>query len=184
MAIIADYLAYLKDYVVDLGLLVIICVSIVMYWKKPAVRIILDCIAFVSASFIAKAYCWRLASGIMRNTKILSVPDRKEKVVLISVVVIFIVASILLTVIFHLVEKIFKLPDAKAPSKLMVIALGLVIGFVIAGEAVLIIKMFEMTGYKTLIELAESSRIMKIFCTILGIYYPHINQLLIGEIII
>ena len=184
MGIIADYLAYLKDYVVDLGLLVIVCVCIVLYWKKSAIRTIFDCLAFIGASFVAKAYCWRFASGIMRNTKILDVPDRKEKIVLISVVVIFAVTAIIFTALLHLVEKMFRLSKDRTSNRFMGIVLGLIIGFVLAGEVVLIIKMFEMTGYKALIELAESSRIMEIFCRILGIYYPHINQLLIGEIVI
>ena len=144
MAIIADYLAYLKDYVVDLAILVIIGVCIVLYAKKSAIRAILDCLAFIGASFVAKAYCWRFASGIMRNTKILAVPDRKEKVVLISVVVIFAVAAAVFTFLLHMVEKIFHLPDTKPQSWIMNVVIGLIIGFVLAGEAVLIIKMFEI----------------------------------------
>lgn len=184
MDLVLELFDYFKDYLIDIALIVVFFLCIFLRYKKSILKSIHELLCLLVAAFMSKVYCWTLASRIMRNTEILSVSDRKEKVILLSIVIIFVIAAIVLNAVVRFIEKLFNLPDVKPKNKLMVVLLGAAIGVVYMGLAVLVIRAFEMTRYESFVKIAENSLIMKIYGDLLALYYPHAAVILAGGIIL
>lgn len=173
-----DYMEIVKEYIVDAALLGIFFLNVIVYYRKSFTKAILEFVAFFGASLMAKFYSEPAARFIMRKTSIFSDPYGKEKATLVMIVVLFILISVALNVIIYYADKWFKLPVSRTANKLMGMALGILVGFVITGACVALIKALQLSGYGLLDELAGNSRIIKVYTELLAKYYPYVAELI------
>lgn len=174
----AEYIGYLKDYAIDGMLAAVFLVTVIVYYKKSFIRAILEFAAFFGAALAAKFFSERVGSFLMEKTDFFSDPHGKEKANLVAIVILFILISVTLEVIIHYIDKGFTLPVIKTANKMLGIALGILIGFVVVGGLAALFKLLELSGIQTVIDIVENSRIIKLYCKLLAKIYPYISELI------
>ena len=168
----------LKVYITDIILSIIFIICVVYYYKKGFVRSVLDfCSFFVSVA--ATRFLYPIVSEwLLDNTTIfkrLTLPQYKADV--FSIVLIFIIVSIVLKVAISLADRIFKLPVLKTANNAMGIVFGVGCGFLILTGAVVVCKVLQLTGYEPLAEAINNSVILDIDTKILGVIFPAFKDL-------
>lgn len=178
MDFLSDYMVYIKEYAVDVFLLLVFFITVIIYYKKSFVRSILEFISFFAAAFIAKMYSEPVANMLVSRFSVFSGEYGYEKANLITIVLLFILISFVLKLIIYYVDKGFKLPILKTANKMMGLVLGFFIGFILVAALVAGIKAVELTGNETIISFTGHSRIMRLFSTVLAKIYPLISELI------
>lgn len=167
---------YIKEYIIDAIMVLVFFINVYVYYKKSFVKTVLEFFSFFAAAFVAKIYSEKAADFIMEKTTLFSGEGGKEKANLIIIVLLFIlVIAVLKTVIFY-IDKLFNLPVINTANKMLGLLLGVVIGVVVVGMCVALVKIFELSGYQPLIDIAENSRIIKLYTGILAEFYPLVAE--------
>mgnify|MGYP006386124185 FL=1 len=169
----------LKVYIIDivLGLIFILCVG--YYYHKGFARSILEFFSFFAAGVITKIYYSDFAQLLLENTPFFegdTFPEEKARMV--SLVALFIGASILIKILISLIDRFFKLPLIKTANKALGLLIGVLCGFLLVTGICLVIDLVAMTGYEPLVNAVNNSMIMEIDAQIVDIIFPEIKKLI------
>ncbi len=167
---------YIKEYLIDGILLLIFIFSIIFYYKKGFVRSLLEFLSYFAASFVSGMYSSKAAEFILNKTDFFSGERAEENAELFSAVVLFILISAALKCIIYYIDKFFKLPVIKTANQLLGGVLGALCGVILVLAAVVLIKVFELSGNVRLTECIECSRLMKVSSDIVSKYYQLIIE--------
>ena len=171
----------LKIYIIDIVLLLIFIVCVVYYYRKGFVRSILEFCSFFVSALLTKMYSPAAADWLIKNTDFfngVSAPQAKAN--LISVIVIFIAASVLLRVIIGLIDKFFTLPVIKTANKALGLLVGAICGFLLVSAVTLFINVLNLTGYAPLETAVANSKIMELDSQLTASLFPAAAELIKG----
>lgn len=169
---------YVNEYIVDGVLLLIFALNVFIYYKKSFVKTVLEFFSFFASAFIAKMVSEKAADYIIENTDLFQGESGKAKATLVLIVVLFIFLSALFKTLIFYIDKALKVPVINSANKMLGLCLGILIGFLVVGAFVALIKMLELSGYEPLIKLADNSRIIKFYIEVLAKCYPHVAELI------
>lgn len=169
---------YVNEYIVDAVLLLIFIINVYVYYKKSFVKSVLEFISFFASAFLAKMFSGKAADYIVANTNLFPGESGKEKANLVLIVILFILFSAVFKTLIYYIDKMMKMPVINSANKMLGAALGVVIGFMIVGACVALIKLLELSGYAPLIELADHSRIIKFYIEVIAKCYPYVAELI------
>ncbi len=170
---------FLKIYIIDivLGLIFLLCVG--YYYRKGFARSILEFFSFFAAAIVTRVFYGDVANFLLENTSFFaddSYPQQKAR--LISMIVLFIAASIIIKLLISFIDRFFKLPLIKTANKALGLLIGILIGFLIVTGICLVINFVAMTGYEPLVNAVGNSKIMEIDSQIVDMIFPEITKLI------
>lgn len=171
----------LKIYIIDIVLLLIFIVCVVYYYRKGFVRSLLEFCSFFVSVILTKMYSPAAADWILENTDFFSgVSSPEAKANLISVIVLFIVISVVLRVIIGVIDKFFTLPVIKTANKALGVLIGAVCGFLLVSAVTVLINVLNLTGYAPLETAVANSKIMELDSQLTALLFPAAAELIKG----
>ena len=97
---------------------------------------------------------------------------------MVSLVALFIGASILIKFLISLIDRFFKLPLIKTANKALGLLIGILCGFLLVTGICLVIDLVAMTGYEPLVNAVSNSKVMEIDAQIVDVIFPEIKKLI------
>lgn len=171
----------LKIYIIDIVLLLIFIVCVVYYYRKGFVRSLLEFCSFFVSVILTKMYSPAAADWILKNTDFFSdVRSPEAKANLISVIVLFIVISVVLRVIIGVIDKFFTLPVIKTANKALGVLIGAVCGFLLVSAVTVLLNVLNLTGYAPLETAVANSKIMELDSQLTASLFPAAAELIKG----
>lgn len=169
----------LKIYIIDIVLCLIFALCVGYYYRKGFARSILEFFSFFAATVVTKVYYGDFAKFIIENTSLFEDDAfSQQKIRLVSLIVLFVGASIVIKLLISFIDRFFKLPLIKTANKAMGLLIGVLIGFLIITAICLVIDFVAMTGYEPLIKAISNSKIMEIDAQIVDAFFPEIKKLI------
>ncbi len=169
----------LKIYIIDIVLCLIFILCVGYYYRKGFARSILEFFSFFAAGVITKIYYSDVAQFLLDNTSFFdgdTFPEQKARMV--SLVALFIGASILIKFLISLIDRFFKLPLIKTANKALGLLIGILCGFLLVTGICLVIDLVAMTGYEPIVNAVSNSKVMEIDAQIVDVIFPEIKKLI------
>lgn len=169
----------LKIYIIDIVLCLIFILCAGYYYRKGFARSILEFFSFFAAGVLTKIYYSDVAQFLLDNTSFFegdTFPEEKARMV--SLVALFIGASILIKFLISLIDRFFKLPLIKTANKALGLLIGILCGFLLVTGICLVIDLVAMTGYEPLVNAVSNSKVMEIDAQIVDVIFPEIKKLI------
>ncbi len=169
----------LKIYIIDIVLCLIFALCVGYYYRKGFIRSILEFFSFFAAGVVTRVYYNDVANFILENTSFLETdafPEQKAR--LLSMIVLFVGASIIIKFLISLIDRFFKLPLIKTANKAMGLLMGALCGFLLVTGICVVIDFVAMTGYEPLVNAVSNSKIMEIDAQIVDAVFPEIKKLI------
>lgn len=169
----------LKVYIIDIVLCLIFILCVGYYYRKGFARSVLEFFSFFAAGVITKIYYSDVAQFLLDNTSFFdgdSFPEEKARMV--SLVALFISASILIKFLISLIDRFFKLPLIKTANKALGLLIGVLCGFLLVTGICLVIDLVAMTGYEPLVNAVSNSKVMEIDAQLVDAVFPEIKKLI------
>ncbi|MBQ8783876.1 MAG: CvpA family protein [Clostridia bacterium] len=170
---------FLKIYIIDIVLCLIFILCVGYYYRKGFARSILEFFSFFAAAVVTKVYYGDVARFLIENTSLFEDDVLSEqKIRLISLIALFVGASILIKLIISLIDRFFKLPLIKTANKALGLLIGALCGFLLVTAICLVINFVAMTGYEPLVNAISNSKVMEIDSQIIDVVFPEIKSLI------
>lgn len=169
----------LKIYILDivLGLIFILCVG--YYYRKGFARSILEFFSFFAAAIVTRVFYGDIAAFLLENTNFFdgsTFPGQTAR--LVSIIGLFIIASILIKFIISAIDRVFKLPLIKTANKAMGLLIGVLCGFLLVTVICVVLNFVAMTGYEPIVNAISNSKVMEIDSQLVDLIFPEISKLI------
>ena len=170
---------FLKIYIIDIVLCLIFVLCVGYYYRKGFARSILEFFSFFAAAVVTKVYYGDVANFIVENTSLFEDDAYSaQKIKLISLIILFVCASILIKILISLIDRFFKLPLIKTANKALGLLIGVLCGFLLITAVCMVINFVAMTGYEPLVNAIANSKIMEIDSQIVDTVFPEVERLI------
>ncbi len=169
----------LKVYILDiiLGLIFLLCVG--YYYRKGFARSVMEFFSFFAAGVLTRLFYGDVASFLLENTSFFSSSASPYYTArLVSIIGVFILASILIKLVIRTVDKVFKLPLIKTANKALGLVIGVLCGFLLVTVICLVTDFVASTGYEPVKEAVSNSYIMELDSKIVDMIFPEISKLI------
>ncbi len=169
----------LKVYILDiiLGLIFLLCVG--YYYRKGFARSVMDFFSFFVSGVITKLFYGDVTQFLLEKTEFFNeLPDPSYVAKLVSIVGVFIVASIAIKVLINIIDKAFKLPLIKTANKILGLLIGIIMGFLIVTVVCIITDFVASTGYEPVARAVSNSYIIELDSKIVDMIFPEISKLI------
>lgn len=170
---------FLKIYIIDIVLCLIFVLCVGYYYRKGFARSLLEFFSFFAAAVVTRVYYGDVAGFILENTSFLdSDAFSEQKARLISMILLFVGASIIIKLLIGLIDRFFKLPLIKTANKALGLLIGVLCGFLLVTGICVVINFVAMTDYEPLVNAISNSKIMEIDSQIVDAIFPEIEKLI------
>ncbi len=169
----------LKIYILDIVLGLIFALSVVYYYRKGFARSVLEFFSFFAAAITTRLFYDDFAKFILEKTTFFqndAFPQQKAKIV--SIILLFIAATILIKYLIKVIDKLFKLPLVKTANKALGLVIGVICGFLIVTAVCLVMNVLVMTDNELVVNAVNNSKIMEIDSQLVDLIFPEISKMI------
>lgn len=164
---------YIKIYILDIVLVLIFVFNAVYYYKKGFVRSLLEFISFFASGIVARVFSPVVSDYLIKNTNFFT-ENREYKIELLTIILMFVLASAVFKVIINTVDRFFGLPVLRTVNKFFGLILGALTGILIVMVFTLGFKIAALSDNETVKVVVSNSKVMSAMSDLLAKIFPAI----------